>query len=68
MMFARLAHLADLVAKAMRLMVGIPDYRAYVAHCQTHHPDQPAMSYEAFFRNRQAARYDIGAGRFRGCC
>jgi uncharacterized short protein YbdD (DUF466 family) len=32
------------------------------------HPDLPVMSYEAFFRERQAARYAIGKGRFRGCC
>ena len=31
-----------------RLMVGIPDYDAYVAHMQTKHPDQQALSYEAF--------------------
>jgi len=26
------------------------------------------MSYEEFFRERQAARYAVGKGRFRGCC
>jgi len=26
------------------------------------------MTYEEFFRERQAARYAVGKGRFRGCC
>jgi uncharacterized short protein YbdD (DUF466 family) len=26
------------------------------------------MDYQEFFRERQAARYAIGKGRFRGCC
>jgi uncharacterized short protein YbdD (DUF466 family) len=32
------------------------------------HPDEPIMSYEEFFRDRQEARYAVGRGRFRGCC
>jgi uncharacterized short protein YbdD (DUF466 family) len=58
----------ELVVKTARLMVGIPDYETYVAHQQTKHPDQPVMTYEEFFRERQAARYAINKGRFRGCC
>ena len=50
-----------------RLMVGIPDYQAYVEHRRTTHPDQPVMSYEEFFIERQNARYAVGNGRFRGC-
>jgi uncharacterized short protein YbdD (DUF466 family) len=51
-----------------RLMVGIPDYETYVKHRQTFHPEQPIMSYEEFFRERQNARYAVGRGRFRVCC
>ena len=51
----RLAHLA----------VGIPDYEAYVAHRRAHHPGERVMSYEEFFRERQAARYRRGSSR---CC
>lgn len=40
-----------------RLMVGVPDYDNYVALMVAHHPDEPVMSYEAFFRERQASRY-----------
>ncbi len=48
-----------------RLMCGLPDYDAYVAHVRNAHPDMPVPSYEAFFRERQAARYGRGAAR---CC
>jgi uncharacterized short protein YbdD (DUF466 family) len=49
-------------------MVGVPDYDTYVAHRQSTHPDQPAMTYQEFFRERQEARYAVSKGRFRGCC
>jgi uncharacterized short protein YbdD (DUF466 family) len=58
----------EVVAKTARLMVGIPDYQTYVAHRQTNHPGQRIMTYEEFFRERQAARYAISKDRFRGCC
>ncbi len=54
--------------RAARLMIGIPDYEAYVQHQKTQHPDQPVMSYEQFFVERQEARYAVGKGRFKGCC
>ncbi len=53
------------MAQSFRLMVGVPDYGSYVAHMQATHPDQAPMSYEAFFRERQAARYGARMGR---CC
>ncbi|PMS15130.1 hypothetical protein C0Z18_28620 [Trinickia dabaoshanensis] len=53
------------LGQALRLMVGLPDYDAYVAHVRETHPDQAPMSYEAFFRERQNARYGSGAGK---CC
>jgi uncharacterized short protein YbdD (DUF466 family) len=58
----------DAVARTARLMVGVPDYDAYLAHRARNHPSQPAMSYAEFFRNRQQARYAFDKGRFRGCC
>ena len=54
--------------RAARLMVGIPDYETYVAHRRSVHPNQPVMSYEEFFIERQQARYAMGKGRFHGCC
>jgi uncharacterized short protein YbdD (DUF466 family) len=46
-------------------MVGVPDYGSYLAHHQATHPERPAMSYEEFFRERQAARYSARVGK---CC
>ena len=49
-------------------MVGVPNYGAYVAHMQATHPDRAPMDYEAFFRERQQARYGGGQGRIGRCC
>ncbi len=54
--------------KTARLMIGVPDYDAYVAHRKAHHPDEPIMTYVEFFRHCQNARYAVEKGRFRGCC
>ncbi|HNR92443.1 MAG TPA: YbdD/YjiX family protein [Dokdonella sp.] len=48
-----------------RLIIGIPDYDTYVEHIRRFHPEREPMSYEAFFAERQAARYRGGGGR---CC
>ena len=53
------------LTQSLRLMVGVPNYGSYVAHVRATHPDQEPMNYEAFFRERQAARYGSGAGK---CC
>lgn len=55
-------------AQSIRLMVGLPDYGTYLTHMEANHPDSPAMSYEEFFRERQAARYGAGNGRIARCC
>lgn len=55
------------LAQSMRLMVGLPDYDAYLTHMEATHPGAPVMSYEEFFRERQAARYG-GSGRVGRCC
>ncbi len=55
------------VARAARLMVGMPDYETYVAHRRRTHPDEPVMSYEEFFRDRQSARHAYDKGKVRGC-
>jgi uncharacterized short protein YbdD (DUF466 family) len=60
--------LSEWAVRTARLMVGIPDYATYVEHRKQFHPDQPIMTYEEFFRERQDARYAVGKGRFRGCC
>src|SRR5262249_10758356 len=48
-----------------RLMCGVSDYETYLTHMRGKHPDRTALSYEAFFTERQAARYGRGAAR---CC
>jgi uncharacterized short protein YbdD (DUF466 family) len=60
--------IAQWSVQTARLMVGVPDYDAYVRHRQVTHPDQPVMTYEEFFVERQEARYAVSKGRFRGCC
>ena len=56
------------VKQTSRMMIGVPDYDYYVQHMKRTHPDQPIMTYEEFFVNRQNARYGIGGkGGFR-CC
>ncbi len=51
-----------------RLMIGVPDYDNYVRHRQTFHPNEPIMTYEEFFLERQSARYTISKDRMKGCC
>jgi uncharacterized short protein YbdD (DUF466 family) len=52
--------------RGARLACGIGDYEAYVAHRRATHPGEPVLSYAAFFRDRQEARYAGGA--LRACC
>ena len=72
-MICRWCDLAPGVGRAGRLfvatanlMVGVPDYDAYVRHRELNHPGQTVMTREEFFRERQNARYG-GAGALR-CC
>jgi uncharacterized short protein YbdD (DUF466 family) len=58
---------SDLVRTA-RLMVGLPDYDAYVAHRKAHHPADAIMSREDFFRERQLSRYGANGGKISRCC
>ncbi len=51
-----------------RLMVGVPDYEAYVAHRNEKHPGQPVMNREDFFKDRQASRYAATGGKIGRCC
>jgi uncharacterized short protein YbdD (DUF466 family) len=44
---------------------GDDGYSSSTSHMAFTHPDQTPMSYEAFFRERQQARYGSGKGR---CC
>ncbi len=62
----RLRGFARALRQTANLMVGIPDYDAYAAHCRVQHPDAEVMTREAFFRERQDRRYGVGGGL--RCC
>lgn len=64
-MFNNLAKMGQYLGQAAKMMVGLPDYDAYVQHTRLKHPDREPMSYEEFFRERQDARYASGVGK---CC
>jgi len=64
----RLRDIWDGAARAARLMVGIPDYDAYVAHRQSAHPGEPVMSRQEFHRNRMERRFGAGPGGISRCC
>lgn len=55
------------IAQSFRLMVGLPDYAAYIKHIKSTHPDHPAMSHEELFRERQESRYGVN-GKMNRCC
>ncbi|MGI4849877.1 MAG: YbdD/YjiX family protein [Janthinobacterium lividum] len=56
------------LGQTMRLMIGLPEYDAYLNHMESEHAGVPAMSYEEFFRNRQRARYGEDGGASSRCC
>jgi uncharacterized short protein YbdD (DUF466 family) len=55
----------DVIRRTARLMVGIPDYQAYLAHHRAAHPDRAPMSPAEFHRERMERRYARGSSR---CC
>ncbi|MCC6074288.1 YbdD/YjiX family protein [Pseudomonas sp. GCM10022188] len=67
-MFNDLSRMGKYLGQAARMLVGMPDYDTYLEHMQSNHPEQTPMSYEAFFRERQDARYGGGKGRPVRCC
>lgn len=52
-MFGNLGQAKKYLGQAAKMLIGIPDYDNYVEHMQTNHPDQPYMTYDEFFRERQ---------------
>ena len=55
-------------AETARLMVGVPDYDAYVARRRSAHPAEPIMTRTAFYRERTERRFGGGADRIGRCC
>ena len=50
-----LGKLGRMISQTANLMCGMPDYATYVEHRKAHHPGEPIMSHEDFFRERQEA-------------
>jgi uncharacterized short protein YbdD (DUF466 family) len=61
-----MSDMLDMLRRTARLMVGLPDYDAYLRHMAATHPEQPVMDRIAFFRDRQEARY--GGKNGGRCC
>jgi len=62
------AHLGRWLAsagRAVRAVLGAPDYDAYVAHLRERHPDTHALTREQFVDARLRARYERPGSR---CC
>ncbi|QLK87970.1 putative selenoprotein [Arsenophonus endosymbiont of Aphis craccivora] len=67
-MFNNLGQAGKYLGQAALMLIGIPDYDNYVQHMRNTHPEQSIMSYEEFFRQRQAERYaSSDNGGFRRC-
>ena len=61
----RVRRLVRIAGRTLGQVLGVPDYEAYVRHRRATHPGEALLSREAFYRNRQEARYTAGQGR---CC
>lgn len=64
----RLRDAMKALARAARLMVGLPDYDLYLAHRREKHPGEPAMSRAEFHRERTERRFGGGPDRISRCC
>jgi len=53
------------VARAMRAVLGVPDYSRYVAHMRESHPSLRVMTRDEFYRERFEARYSKPGAK---CC
>lgn len=64
-MTKRLRHLAEIIARALRAMIGAPDYDRYVTHVRSAHPGREPMTCEDFTLDRLNHRYSKPGAR---CC
>jgi uncharacterized short protein YbdD (DUF466 family) len=53
------------ISRAVRAIIGAPDYARYLAHLRAKHPDTKPLSREEFARERERARYEGTGNR---CC
>ena len=54
----------ELLTQTARLMVGVPEYEAYVRHREAAHPGEPVMTRAQFYAERAEKRFG-GVSR---CC
>ena len=64
-MSVRFASLLSGAARALRAMLGAPDYDRYVEHVRVSHPECVPMTRSEFARERLASRYSKPGAR---CC
>jgi uncharacterized short protein YbdD (DUF466 family) len=57
--------MARRVAQAIRLIIGAPDYAAYLRHVREAHPERTPLSEPEFQQDRLTARYSRPGSR---CC
>jgi uncharacterized short protein YbdD (DUF466 family) len=62
---ARARDLIGACCDALRRVIGVPDYAAYLAHVTRMHPDRVPLSRDAFVRDVLARRYERPGSR---CC
>ena len=55
---------AERASRALRVILGVPDYERYLAHMRERHPEQRPLSEAELLAERQAARARLGAR----CC
>jgi uncharacterized short protein YbdD (DUF466 family) len=53
------------VAAALRRVLGVPDYPAYLSHMRARHPGVPPLDEAAFASDALSRRYDRPGSR---CC
>jgi len=53
------------VGRALRAIVGVPDYERYLAHMRERHPDEVPLPRAEFLRRRMEERYNKPGSR---CC
>jgi uncharacterized short protein YbdD (DUF466 family) len=64
-MMKRLISVCAGVARALRAIVGVPDYERYITHLTEVHPRCAPLSKKQFFRESLEARYSRPGSR---CC
>lgn len=62
---SQLVVLVAAVARALRAILGVPDYDRYVEHCHAHHPDALPMTRDQFARDLLERKYSRPGSR---CC